>query len=386
LTAGTVKPAYAVPQGDDGTFEAVPFESAVPLANVLVYRVGGNNTGALPWRAAVPKSNDTAALDAFLRVAAVKLAFAAPDAAVDAAKYRAFNDDGFALKHTQRLVDGDTLYVAPKTWHWLWPSKFVGYQREIKKVPRSDASGAQTLGSLQMETLGVWPRAFLVRDFLSADEVKWMRQRGEQTIHKPMNPSAAPTQPHEPATTWLFVTEEQDQVEQIEKRVAATLRIAHSEEQFEAIVVERYTAGQHRHGMEAYFDVERGHFGHMPMLQYGVNRLASLYVLLEKPAAGGEIVFPVDVDGAGAGDPCAAGARGGIRPDLRPGDALVYYTLHADAHVAPVPRVDRRSKHWHCAVQSGEKWGAFVFAHNRIDPTSGKVGEPASRAAMKKQQ
>jgi hypothetical protein len=384
---GTVAPAYTVAQAD-GVFDAVPLDVAISdVAKVSVYRVGGNNTGAVAWRVAVPKSNETAALDALLRLAAVQLGFAPTPDAVDTAKYRAFNDDGFALKHTQRLQDGATLYVAPKTWHWIWPSVHVGYQREIKKVPRTEASGAHTLESLQMETLGVWPRVFVVRDFLAPHEVTWLRARGNQTINKPMNPSAAPTKPHEPSTTWLFVTEESDPVEMIEKRIAATLRIAHSEEQFEAVVVERFTEQQHRNQMEAYFDVERGHFDHMPMLQYGVNRLVGIYMLLEKARDGGDIVFPHSASEPDeSADPCAPGARGGIRPDLRPGDAVIFYALHADSHVAPVPRVDRRSKHWHCTVKAGEKWGAFVFAHNKVDPTTGKVGVAASRAAVQDKQ
>lgn len=379
LGVGAVRPAYEVAQAE-GAYEPVPLEgelASAPVAKVSVYRVGGGNSGARPWRFALPQSNDTAALEAFLRVAAVKLAFASGESDVDASKYRAFNDDGFALKHTQRIADGDTLYVAPKTWLWVWPSNEVGHKREVKKVPGTNAAGEPALISFTMETLGVWPRVFVVRNFLSAADVKWLYDRSNQTINSPMNPSAAPTAPHEPSTTWLFVTEEQDEVEQIEKRVAALLRIAHSEEQFEALVVERYMQKQHRNNMEAYFDVERGTFGHMPMLQFGVNRLVGVYMLLKEPTSGGEIVFPNPSEGAtsNAANPCAADAKGGIRPKLRVGDALIYYTLHADQQLAPVPRVDRRSIHWHCEVTGGEKWGAFKFAHNRLDPTAGKVGE-----------
>lgn len=378
LGVGSVRPAYEVVQ-EEGAYEPVPLEgelASAPVAQVSVYRVGGSNSGARPWRFALPKTNDTAALDAFLKVAVVKLAFASGD--VDASKYRAFNDDGFALKHTQRVADGDTLYVAPKTWLWVWPSNEVGHKREVKKVPGTDSTGEPALISFTMETLGVWPRVFVVRNFLSAADVKWLYNRSNQTISSPMNPSAAPTTPHEPSTTWLFVTEEQDEVEQIEKRIAALLRIAHSEDQFEALVVERYMQKQHRNNMEAYFDVERGTFGHMPMLQFGVNRLVGVYMLLKEPTSGGEIVFPNAAEDAtsNAANPCAADAKGGIRPKLRVGDALIYYTLHADQQLAPVPRVDRRSIHWHCEVSGGEKWGAFKFAHNRIDPTAGKVGEP----------
>jgi prolyl 4-hydroxylase len=377
LGVGNVKPAYEVTQAAD-EYEPVPVDgelASAPVAKVSVYRVGGSNTGARPWRFAVPQTNDSAALDAFLRVAAVKLAFASGD--VNATKYRAFNDDGFALKHTQRLADGDTLYVAPKTWLWVWPSNHVGYKREVKKVPRTDAAGEPAQVSFTLETLGVWPRVFVVRNFLSAAEIKWLYDRSNQTINSPMNPSAAPTQPHEPSTTWLFVTEEQDEVERMEKRVAALLRIAHSEDQFEALVVERYMQKQHRNSMEAYFDVERGTFSHMPMLQFGVNRLVGVYMLIKEPTSGGEIVFPNPVEGAtsNAANPCAADATGGIRPKLRVGDAMVYYTLHADQQLAALPRVDRRSIHWHCEVTGGEKWGAFKFAHNRLDPTAGTVGE-----------
>ena len=67
-------------------------------------------------------------------------------------------------------------------------------------------------------------------------------------------------------------------------------------------------------------------------------------------------------------DPCARDASAGARPQLRAGDAVLYYLLHADQHQAALPSIDRRSQHWHCPVAANsrrDKWGGFIFAHNR---------------------
>ena len=184
--------------------------------------------------------------------------------------YRAFNDDGFVIKHSGKLRDGDSIYVAPRSWHWLWPPQAPGHRRVLTRVPRAvDAADDEPL---VLETLSVWPRAFVVRNFLSRGERRWLVERGKQTIEQPMSAAAAPQRAHDPSTTWLFVTEIGDEIDVINKRVAALLRIAHSEDYYEALVLERYKAGQRRDELEAYFDVETGLYSHMPMLAHGVNR------------------------------------------------------------------------------------------------------------------
>ena len=91
-----------------------------------------------------------------------------------------------------------------------------------------------------LETVSVNPRVFVVRNFLSPKEVKWLLFRGNQTIETPMAESAAPQTEQDPSTTWLFVTQIDDETHLLDKRWAALLRRELDEEHWEAMVVERF--------------------------------------------------------------------------------------------------------------------------------------------------
>lgn len=116
----------------------------------------------------------------------------------------------------------------------------VGYKRTLKGVPRAADHPAKK--SFVLETLAVWPRAFVVRDFLSSAEIEWLLNRGNATIDTPMNKAAAPQTPREPSTTWLFVAEIDDVIDIVDKRIASVFRIPQNEDIYEVLVVERFLA------------------------------------------------------------------------------------------------------------------------------------------------
>ncbi|KNC46346.1 proly 4-hydroxylase [Thecamonas trahens ATCC 50062] len=361
-----------------GWFWAIGYNEATPDTRVLispddqpneslsceaitvhVHPNGGNNTGS---------PNDSAALkvvpcrETLFDVAHRGWAALGADA-VGPNELRVFDGVGIQLGTLDEVVDGGHYYLVLAFEYWFWPGLYIGH---VAVVPHliSPATGKP----LEVETLALEPRLFLMRGFVSASEAEQVMAAANTTMKRSevldtsssgsstSKVSAVRTSSQAWLGWWTLVTWT------LNARIEALTGVpSHNGERLQVI---RYFNDQHYWAHHDYFD-PAVHISRADLAS-GRNRMITVLFYLNDVEAGGATYFPRAAAPAGVGrgplssyTNCTAGVN--VKPE--PGAAIMFYSMHAAGHLDGA--LDVASLHGGCTVESGIKWGANRWLNNR---------------------
>eukprot|EP00930_Biecheleria_cincta_P020961 TRINITY_DN15633_c0_g1_i3.p1 TRINITY_DN15633_c0_g1~~TRINITY_DN15633_c0_g1_i3.p1 ORF type:complete len:358 (+),score=72.40 TRINITY_DN15633_c0_g1_i3:76-1149(+) len=228
--------------------------------------------------------------------------------------------------------------------------------RELESLAADPASSQQPQAQsqkkkLQLREISFSPRAFIVDDFLSAEECEGLKQHALPHLEhaKTINMQTGQYQDDKVRTnSQMYVNKtshfEDPLISSIVERLHVLARVpfGHAEQ----LQVGRYQQGQF---YQPHFDSEP---------RQNVNRVATVIMYLEEPDAGGETVFPKRRScGGQAFQECCAkrdelvvGEGHGFWVAGKKGQAVLFYSHDLDGKQNPY------SLHGSCPVLAGEKW------------------------------
>lgn len=194
------------------------------------------------------------------------------------------------------------------------------------------------------------PRAFLLKNFLSAEECDHLITKAKPLMVKSkVVDNQSQDSQIRTSTGTFFAKGDDDIIARIEKRVAQVTMIPVDNQ--EGLQILNYHDGQK---YEAHFDYFHDQLNASP--EHGGQRVATLLMYLSTVEEGGETVFP-NADRKVSGNEWSECARKGLAVKTVRGDALLFYSLKPDGST------DSSSLHGSCPVIKGDKWSATKWIH-----------------------
>ena len=287
---------------------------------------------------------------------------------------RAYSGVGIQMCSIHDLLEsGYTSVTSPGTLrmflvhasdYWFWPGLYVGHVARAAHI-LSPTSGKP----VEIETLALEPRLFVIRDFVSLAEAGRIISTANSSLARSQvldtdgdgSSESAVSTVRTSSQTWLGWWW-WNAMGSVRTRIEKLTSI--SDQNGERLQVIRYTKDQHYHAHHDYFDPDI-HI-HRKDLASGRNRMITVLFYLSNVTKGGETYFPRAHPPLGVGRSTSAsftdcGSALTVPPS--PGDAIMFYSMHPIG--APDGVLDMSSLHGGCDVVEGVKWGANVWLNNR---------------------
>jgi|UPI0004B68B35 prolyl 4-hydroxylase len=291
---------------------------------------------------------------------------------------RIFTEHGRLLDHSATLqTDTDVFLETNQGRQWIWPSVEIGHvtQPGIRHSP-----GAPPL---TLETISMSPRVFLVKNFLSEDEIDYLigfaKTRLKRSHVGILKESFSNTRNSKNA--WDTRSKESMR---IQKRAFNLSRIGFDPTITDAIQIVRYKQNELFNLHTDYF--REGYANLDTAKPEGTNRLVTLFIYLNDVESGGHTVFPhskhhkmgdmyVEKSDHKYTDMPACANKEVLSIKPKRGQAILFYNqLHNGV-------LDINSEHGGCPLlqEGATKWGANLWIWSNRRPGFGRNGRRKKR-------
>eukprot|EP00163_Fabomonas_tropica_P000473 TRINITY_DN10288_c0_g1_i1.p1 TRINITY_DN10288_c0_g1~~TRINITY_DN10288_c0_g1_i1.p1 ORF type:complete len:493 (-),score=71.76 TRINITY_DN10288_c0_g1_i1:46-1524(-) len=281
--------------------------------------------------------------------------------------FNLFTATGTILRTLDGVKDGDTLYLVPRGHWFMWPGVRVGHKTRISVTKHLGSAGHKaSTKQVDIETVSMRPRAFVVPDFLEPGEADTIIELAKPNLE---GSGLYGTQKHAATRNsdqaWLY-DEEHPVVKRITTRIGDLVRIpqiATEPSMGDHLQVVHYDPMEHYRYHHDYFEKEQ--FGDKrPDIKVGRNRFITVIFYLSDVEEGGDTAFPLaDERYKGWDMDYYADCHGALKVKPRKNSAMFFYNLLADGQQEG--EGDFRSLHAGCDVKKGQKWMSNKWIYNK---------------------
>lgn len=214
---------------------------------------------------------------------------------------------------------------------------------------------------IRMETVGIYPKIFLIEDFLSEDEADHIREQAIElgTLKRSgVKTTGEVIDSRTSRNNWIPATHDQV-IENVFRRAYSLLKVDFSldtwEKNSESLQVIHYDVNQQYQEHYDYFAPPD--YPAYKAVQQGNNRYATVFMYLNDTPDGGETCFP-RFDKKYVRDACDAPQGKKVKP--KKGRVALFFSMLPDGNL------DFDSLHAGCPVKEGEKWGSNLWFWDHV--------------------
>eukprot|EP01097_Dermamoeba_algensis_P004008 TRINITY_DN2684_c0_g1_i1.p1 TRINITY_DN2684_c0_g1~~TRINITY_DN2684_c0_g1_i1.p1 ORF type:complete len:217 (-),score=43.43 TRINITY_DN2684_c0_g1_i1:684-1286(-) len=143
---------------------------------VIIFQNGGNNTEDKEGNPVLIEHPD----EDFIRFANFAFALAYPDLVQGDKEipFSIYNRYGTVVESIEQINDGDLLYIVKGEDFFFWPGVYIGH-----RVPLIHVDSGVPGKTLELITISLEPRVFLIPNFITTEECEAIIKEGEKNHH-----------------------------------------------------------------------------------------------------------------------------------------------------------------------------------------------------------